>query len=285
MSTQWIYVTRPWVVLVTVFGLLFALSWLGHALGARVRDRTTARSAFYLADYFPSTIMGLLALILGFTFSMTISRFENRRQLVIAEANALGTAHLRAGLLRAFEKPAIQDRLRGYLDSRIRYYRTPYDPDARRELVTRQFTQQAEIWALAIRATRRDRGAIESIFASSLNLAFDVANERDIVLSKTLPPMIYWSLLLISSICVTSFGFIRGQKGERGQWQPSILVFVLSLVIYLILDIERPDVGSIRISQDAMLSLRDSWRSGDQLEQQLEQLPDRNLEQEERQKR
>jgi hypothetical protein len=255
INARLLYSLPNGIVLLMVFAILLFASYFGFRLGALVESRGPEGNPYFLAEVVPSTILGLLTLILGFTFSMTVGRFENRRRLVIEEANAISTTYLRSKLLRSSHGAVIGELLTRYLDERIAYYAEDRkDSDPRLEAL------RSEIWNHVIEATRVDRGAIENGFVTSMNVTFDIGNARNIALRKQLPPMIYWSILFIAAMAMTSFNFARAMRGERGLWQPALLVLMISFVFCLILDIERPREGAVRITQDAMLGVRDSIR-------------------------
>src|SRR5262249_15797859 len=147
-----------------------------------------------------------------------------------------------------------------YLDSRIEYYEASGEA-ARARIESSTKGIERRIWDTSIEVTRTDRGAIENTNTLQLDTMFDLTSSRNIALSKTLPWLIYLVILVISSAGLATLNFSRGMRRELGQWQPGILIAMVSFVFCLVLDLDRPTTGLIQITQDAMVELRQSWKS------------------------
>src|SRR5262249_37334265 len=133
-------------------------------------------------------ILGLLGLLLGFTFAMAVSRFDNRKRLVVDEATALGSAFLRARLLPEPEQSEVTKLLRQYLDARMELTRGNPAASSREELTERAARLQGLLWAQAVRATEQDRQAVATgLFVQSLNDVIDMAGKRDAALANHVP--------------------------------------------------------------------------------------------------
>ncbi len=256
-DATWLYHQKIWIDLTLTFAYLFGVTYLGHVLGRWVKGRPNHRAPPQLAEFVPSTVLGMLALILGFTFSMTITRFEGRRQLVMSESDAIETSYLRLDLLEQPYRSELKGLLRQYLDGRIQYYDLlSSGRDAAAAVEGQVADLQNRIWKGAVAATRETRSPIENSVTLSLNTMFDLRSDRNFALTKTLPPMIYWTILFIAGMGLSTFNFARALRGETGQWQSSILVLMVAFIFILILDIERPTEGTIRITQEAMLDVK-----------------------------
>lgn len=261
MISEWVYRADQWVSFWVAFIPLLVFSWVGYRVGARVKN-VDREGRSYLSEYIPATVLGALSLILGFTFSMALTRFEKRRQLTIEEAVAIGTARLRVDTINDRAIVGVPDEMKRYLDARIAYYAAA-DSVETAQADRRTNDSKYRIWDSVVEAGRRKGGVMESVLMSSLTEMFDLAEERNIYLKKTLPPMIYATILFVACLGLAGFNLIRGEKRERGMWQPGILVLSYAFLFSLILDIDRPTAGMIQISQDAMIELRDHWREWD----------------------
>lgn len=195
-----------------------------------------------------AAVFGLLGLLLAFTFSGAASRFEVRRHLITEEANAIGTAYLRVGLLPSDAQPEMWQLFRRYLDDRVASYRYPEDETVTQAGVSDAAALQARIWAMAVAASQRDAsGNAAKVLLPALNEMFDIATTR-FMERENHPPRVIFVLLaglsLVSSLLV---GYVTSATRTRN-WPPLlILAATLSLTYYVILDLEFPRQGLIRV--------------------------------------
>jgi hypothetical protein len=206
--------------------------------------------------YLLSSALGLLGLLLAFTFSMVINRYESRRELVTREANAIGTSYLRAQMLDEPHRSRLSGLLLAYTENRIRLA-TAEDRSAYLETNDRLLTQ---IWA-AIRAARES--ALEHGLTTSLlqtyNEVIDLDTERKLAWELRVPSEVL--LLLLVFLAVTA-GVVGHQvDGPRGRRAALMLFVLLALSITVITDINRPVSGSARESQKAMEMLLASLKA------------------------
>jgi hypothetical protein len=203
-----------------------------------------------------AAVLSLLALLLGFSFSMAETRYETRRQLVVAESNALGTAALRAQLIDEPQRSEVTRLLRRYVDVRIAFHRV--DADATRMRLAGNETRelQGALWSRA--AAARPRDDVTSLFVQSLNDVIDLHARRIAAFENRVPRAI---LTLIVCVAVVAFAFVgygSGLTGGRHFIITLLAIVVFVSVIVLILDFDRPRSGMVRVSQDSMLRLRRS---------------------------
>ena len=127
-----------------------------------------------------AAVFALLGLLIAFTFSGALSRFDVRRGQVVDEANAIGTAYLRIDMLPAAAQPRLRETFRNYTDARIATYQKLPDLNAAREELARSLQLQSEIWAQAVAATRlpESRPGTEVLVMPALNEMFDIATVR-----------------------------------------------------------------------------------------------------------
>lgn len=203
-------------------------------------------------------IFALLGLLIAFSFSGAASRFEGRRDLILKEANALGTAYLRVDLMRPESQPAMRELFRRYTDSRIEAYQAfarrtdPQAPEAFRQLDV-SVALQGELWAHAVTGTAGQGPAVGMVLGA-LNDAFDVFTERRAALAVHPPNAIFALLAFLSLFCagLAGFGLARGKSG--GRLHGIAFAAIIAGVTYMILDLEFPRVGLIRVdAADAFL--------------------------------
>jgi hypothetical protein len=185
-------------------GVLACLE-LGRRLGARrlaaVTDSSGGRTGISAVE---GSVFGLLGLLIAFTFSGALQRWDVRRSYVVAETNDVGTAWLRIDLLPGESQPPLRDLFRRYLDARLGVYRALPDRDAAKAELARSEGLQREIWAYAVAvATKPDADRARMLLLPALNEMFDITTVRTQALYTHPPPVVYallFSLLLTSSL-------------------------------------------------------------------------------------
>lgn len=194
-------------------------------------------------------VFGLMGLLIAFTFHGASSRLDHRRELVMEEANAIGTAYLRLDLLSAESQPALKNLFRNYLDSRIEVYRLLPDLEAAEAELKRTGDLQTLIWSQAVKACETT-GSVPAttLLLAALNQMFDTAEYRDSTSRFMHPPMIIFIMLfglaLMSSLLA---GYVTGSNQDRN-WVHAIgFTVIMSITVYVILDIEYPRAGLIRV--------------------------------------
>jgi len=201
-------------------------------------------------------VMGLLGLMVAFTFSGAATRFEARRHLITEEANAISTAYLRIDLLPEETRPDLQKLFRSYLDLRLATYADLTNPADTEAKLAETAAIQSTIWTKAVAASRRPdvTGRPEVMIVPALNEMFDITTSRKAA-SLNHPPVAIFLLLgalgLISSLLV-GYG-ISGNK-NRTWMHAFVFASLTSLSVYVIIDLEYPRLGLIRVdSADRIL--------------------------------
>jgi hypothetical protein len=208
-------------------------------------------------DYLLSAVLGLLALLLGFTFSLALNRYETRRDLVVQEANAIGTVWLRAQLLQEPVRATLLGQLRAYADARLAWSEAASDSAA----LARTGAIQQKLWASTGVAMRSDpspqlsRGLMDAV-----NQAFDLASARSAARSAHIPDRVLSVLLLYAAISVIMLGYIQAAGGRVHRIATALLLVLLTLALTVILDLDRPRGGAILVSQQPLADLRVSMR-------------------------
>lgn len=243
-----------------VAGLSFALLWLSALIGASFRRRRKLREDdredFNLVIAATLTLLGL---IIGFSFSMAVSRYDLRKSYEEAEANAIGAEYVRADLLPAADAERIRSLLRQYLDERVMFYRTRDSRELQHiNVVTSQL--QTDLWNSVKSPAEAKPTQVVALAVSGMN---DVLNSQGYTQAawwNRIPPAA-WGLMGAIAICsVALVGF-----GARNAKAESKLLLVLPLVVaiafFLIADIDSPRRGLIHVKPQNLLSLAQSLRS------------------------
>ncbi len=239
---------RPILV---VFGLFFSILlciWLGQKLGHRLLE-TRGEEAGAGVGLIEGGVFALLGLLVALTFSQAVSRFDQRRGMVVDEVNAVGTAELRIDLLPADLQPQMRDAFARYKQSRIDAYANSARFSEFKVGLAKSAVIQREIWALAIEGGRRPDGlpAINMQLLPALNQMFDITTTRAMALVTHTPVVVY--LVMWVSALVASFlaGNAMG-KGRNISWVHAIsFAVVMTLALYVMIDIEYPRIGIVNL--------------------------------------
>jgi len=237
-------------------GMLLFLE-LGWRLGRSRRDAEGEDSRARLGAV-DGAVFGLMGLLVAFTFSAAASRFEMRRQLIIQEANAIGTAWLRLDLVPESAQPALRDLFREYLDLRLAVYQELSDAQATRARLDQVDAKQGEIWSLAVPACRESPDPVTATMIPALNEMFDIASTRTRAMQNHTPGLIF--ILMGGLMLTTSLLAGLTMAPQARSWlHMFVFALLLSCTMYVILDLEYPRFGLIRIdaSDEMLVDLRE----------------------------
>ncbi len=234
------------IALVLFLGML-ALQEMGRrwALKRAAEDPQAGREGLGGVE---GAVYGLLGLLVAFSFSGAASRFEARRDLIVEEGNAIGTAYLRLDVLPAEAQPALREKFRRYVDSRLEAYRKLPDLDAARAELARSVVLQGELWREAVAVTRAVGSPAPQTVLPPLNEMFDIASTRTAMTQAHPPFAIFGMLVALALVSAFMVGF--GMAGSRNRSGVHMLAYaaVLATVIYVIVDLEFPRLGLIQVS-------------------------------------
>jgi hypothetical protein len=240
--------------------LLLGATEVGFRLGRRTGEDIgdAARSQFSTVQ---ASVLGLLALLLGFTFSMSVTRFETRRQLVLQESNAIGTAFLRTRLLPEPHKTEAASLLRRYVDVRLAFAGAGTDSVKLRQANEETQRLHDALWVHAVAAGEKDPRAVTTgLFIQSLNEVIDLHAKRVTALESRVPVSIHALLYAASALSLALVGCGWGLTGRRHLLITMTLAVLVAAVVALILDLDRPREGLIRVSQQSMINLREGLK-------------------------
>jgi hypothetical protein len=250
------------LILIFVFACTLALLHLGRRIGIQRRAFDPEGAAAGLGTV-EGAVFGLMGLLLAFTFSGAASRFEVRRQLIVEETNAIGTAYLRLDLLPLDRQPGLREDFRNYVDARLSVYRKLPDLEASRAETVKATALQGQIWSQAVAGCKElNSPAATSLVLSSLNEMIDITTTRAVALRAHPPAIIFLMLfiLLLASSLLAGYGM---SAGKTTNWLHMIgFAFTMAIAVYVTIDIEFPRVGLVRIDyvDQALVELRNSMK-------------------------
>lgn len=231
---------------------------LGHWLGRRVAARNGEVTHTGAVE---AAVLALLGLLLAFSFSASEQRLDYRRQLIVQEANAIGTAWLRLDLLPSDRQPALRDLFRRYVDARIGMVKALPDLKAALDQSDQSIRLQNQIWPNAIEATKASPDARAAMLVvPSLNDMIDITTTREIAANTHAPMLIIGLIFAVAMLSglVAGYGMSDGRRVNR--LHLVILAAIVSITVYVILDLENPRAGLIQMQEAdrAMETLRAS---------------------------
>lgn len=199
----------------------------------------------------------MLALILGFTFSMPVQRYDSRAAAEIAEANAICTAILRTNLLAKPYDIEAEALIEAYIANRLEVNQTDLtEKDVRREYQKRTQRLQQQIWDLSIVAAKKDPNSVTSgLFVSSVNDMIDAQGKRNDQLQRQVPPSIFYLLFVIVTATGGLIGYASGLGKKTARIPAIVLTFLICLMVFIIVDLDRPRRRIIQVKQDSMQGL------------------------------
>jgi len=210
---------------------------------ARARQFATVQEA----------VLILVSLMLGFTFAMALERYNTRRELVIKEANAIGTTFLRASMLPEPHKAPVRDALRRYVDLKIHGERMyGGDTDAIAAGSPAVFRIHSELWRHATASAKEQPNDITQTFIETLNSLIDVDEERLEEGRVNVPGAVWVMLVVVAGFGCMVTGFRAGAEGVRTALANILVPALITVVIVIILDVAHPLHGTISISQQPL---------------------------------
>lgn len=242
-----------WMLGAVCFVLLIGARELG-SLVRRWHDRRRPIDDSEREEFSMTSVLGLLALLIGFTFSLALQRFEARRELVIQEANAIGTTWLRYGLLEPGDRDRLRGLLRTYVDARVDSgtARTA-DEDASAD--RRSANLQQQLWDGTTGAVAPVRTTmLAALVLAPLNDSIDLAGARKAHREASVPARLLRVLLMYGLVAAGMIGYQRRQFRTAS----TVILLLFALAGTLILDLDRPATGGITVPQGPMLDLQRS---------------------------
>ena len=219
---------------------MLAMQHVGRGIGLRrlARDPEGLRKG---AGQIEGAVFGLLSLLVAFTFSGAVTRFDHRRDLVSDEAIRISTAWDRIHVLPANTQPGLRELFRRYLDSRLETYRRASDIAAAEEEWARSVKLQHEIWMLGVTAGQGSTSTVPSmLFLPAVNQMIDITGVRLMATRKHPPPIVFAMLAVLALVGALLAGYHTAGAKERSWLHTIGFAAVIASTVYVILDIEYP---------------------------------------------
>jgi len=242
-----------WAIGIGLLVVLVSTFALGHYLNLRYERIGRFTNSTDFSGYVVTAMLGLLAIVMAFTFSLSSERFEERRQLVIAQANAIGTAYLQAQLFDSPYRERLSGLLRAYTKQQVALANSGYpESGPLREQNNKLVTNIWKATEAAFNSVRNT--AFASLFVASVNRVIDLDATRAAVRATRLPTEIFSVLCLFLISVAGVLGYEIGL--ERGLLLTSFVLGLMVMAFLLVLDLDRPQSGGIRETQGPMEQLQ-----------------------------
>jgi hypothetical protein len=248
------------VPIVLILLLSLSATELGYRYGRSQRASDSERD---ILSTIRTGTLGLVALLLGFSFAITSNRFNDRSRLVMDEANAIGTCYLRADLVAEPARSQMRDALRRYVDLRLESYERGLDAQEYTRTVNGMQTALDDLWAGVAAAVHADRQqALAVAIVPAANDVIDLSATRLWLRSFHMPASVVVLLALCIVICGAMIGHAVGEAGQDRHLGLSLGINVLIVMVaFVVLDFDRPRRGLIRVDQTPLVQVRESMRS------------------------
>lgn len=239
----------------SVFAGVIACLEIGFRLGRRGSSETAHEGTGALE----AAVFALLGLLLGFSMAGGMSRLDHRRDLIVQEANAIGTAYLRLDLITPGEQAEIRRLFREYLDVRLRAYNKLPDLDQTQRELERATEIQQRIWAAAVKLSRPD-STTERLLLPAINEMIDITTARTVALEIHLPALIFAMLTVVTLLSGLLAGYTMSKRKTRSWLHIFTYAAVIAVTLYAVVDLDNPRSGLIRLdaADEALTKLRAS---------------------------
>jgi hypothetical protein len=252
MEHSLFYVLPVWFVGLMFFVVLLVALELGYRIGLvrRVawKDAEAGGGGIVLTSLF-----AVLGLVLAFTYAAGVARFDARKQAVVDEANALGTAFLRADVVAEPGRTELKRALYEYALTRSIPAATAVTVEDQKAVVERTLQKQAQLWPATRKVIEQNNAEpLEVSVIAAMNGVFDAHTVRMAAVLDHLPGTVMWLLLLVASAALTVAGYNAGLQGRMSRWRMSAFTIVLTAIALVVLDFDRPNDGTVVVNQQSI---------------------------------
>lgn len=253
MDMPWLYRVHPLTLFAIFLVIQLAAVFVGNRIGRRLRGAAGNGYGLHGLD---SATLGLLALLIGFTLAMALTRFEARREGALLEANAIGTTWLRARLLPEPYRTETDRLLRAYVQLRLDLIRAGSTEAALAVTIPRSDAVQAALWAQATAlAAVLPQPVPTGLFIQSLNETIDLQQTRISAATNHVPVQVFALLAVVAMLASGFTAYSGGLAGSRSIGADLIASVLIVSMIVTIFDLDNPRRGFIQVSQQPILAL------------------------------
>jgi len=241
-----------WSIYILTVVFFFLAAEAGFQLGKHVQKRWPDKSEAGVGTMVGAAL-AILGFLLAFVTSIAIGNFNQRRQLVVSEANAIGTTYLRAGYLADPYGVESRELLREYVNLRIKALNRAATASA----IARSEQIHDELWLLAEDVARENSSPTIALYLSSLNQVIDLHTERiNAELGFRVPPIMVLGLYFAAVMTMLLIGVYDSYREKHNLIALIMMVLIVSIVFMVMIDMDRSNVGLLQIPQKALIDLQ-----------------------------
>lgn len=244
MYTSLLYQTPAYVIVIVLFVLMLVFNRIGFAIHNRQKTNKAEDASDGLGPV-EGSLLGLLALLLSFTFSMSASRFDERRNVIVQEANDIGTAIMRCDLYPDSIRKELRADFKDYVEARAAYYNSGTDQEKNRAALKKAEEYSGKIWKKVMQLSQDNTNTLRSQqMIPALNSMIDIVTTSEAAKNATVPDSILWLLFILILTASLIVGYSNNNKKINHVIVGGFALMTV-LTVFLILDLDRPRRGII----------------------------------------
>ena len=245
-----------WGVYLLTVGFALLAAEVGFRAGTRLHSRDPSSQKGAVTGALVVSMLGLLGFLLAFSIGLGLNMFNARRQLVAAEANAIGTSYLRADFLGEPDRAAARDLLREYVDVRL----AGLHPAGREDAIRRSEEIHNQLWSIVRRqAGENSDPVLLGLFVDAVNDLIDVHSLRLIEDMSRIPGLMWLVFYGIAAISFFILGLVSSADGKRNPIAVVLFALAVGAILVLIVDLDRSQEGVVNVSQKALRDLQQQF--------------------------
>lgn len=253
---EYMYNQNSFVIVLVLFTLTAIAIERSYRFGIKSKHKNNPAYKSHV-DAVLTSLLSLLALLLAFTFSMALQRYDSRSDAVVDEANAIGTAYLRSALLPSEIRSESARVMREYIGVRVKASSLTLDQiTERRELLNKATQLQTVLWDQAAKAAEKEPNPVTTgLYIQALNELIDAYGRRIASIDKHVPESVLFLLSIVFIVAGGISGYAQGIASQRPTFINYISVGVFVLIVFLVIDLDHPRRGLIQVSQQSLMDL------------------------------
>ena len=254
LGEHFLYSLSSISIVLVLFSLLLLFNQLGYWLGQRYKndDDDDIKA---LTNAVQTSTLGLLALLLGFTFSMSMQRYDQRNQAMIAETNEVQNLVLQVQLLPEQQQQQLLPMIKKYVEQRLELGQIDITRfDEREAYQAKVKVIQQSMWKTVAQIDQQTQLDMSAV-SKQLQLVFETYNKRNALLMMHVPEVVIYLLftVFVSAFCI--LGYSSGLAAKRIIIPTTMVMFLITMIVFIIIDLDRPKRGLIKVNQDSMQSI------------------------------
>ena len=257
-----LYAVNSAVIIAILVVIAFVVLEAGYRFGRKrkVLPSDPIKSQFSAIQ---GSLLGLISLLLGFTFSLANHHYDKRSEAVVVEANAIGTAYLRAHALPESVRKETLTVLRNYVDVRVQANQLSLADDVSRSSLLRDAGRlRVRLWDLALQSIKDDdRVSTTGYYLQALNELIDSYGERAEIINRHVPQFVILVFIVTFVLASGVLGYTSGAADHRPTMAVNGYMIIIVILFSMIIDLDRPRRGFIQVSQQNMLDLQEEIRT------------------------